>query len=298
MLGNAPNFVEKRLFVMSIYDKLNFIYSLQNAARTTDGNLGMLEMSEFVKERMAGVEVLCMDETTKLVLADIILIGVDKNQQHVRSVAANYRTARIQATQPSRRKPTTDKTCPPSMIVTNNNEPSRVSDESRNNEPQTSRSSTDLTEENSFSTESTMNGLAEHRSTVYIKTVTPQSPIRLFHAWSTATNLPEQAVKQLIVQEYNTNILRYTAAGVSANEFYDYIEHGKYTFDAADTIIDMLCNATGRTAIIIGKKYTNLARGQSTIVYGVTEMNRIGSSIIASSCVLLLKSGGHYDSLF
>jgi hypothetical protein len=119
----------------------------------------------------------------------------------------------------------------------------------------------------------------------------------LIHAWSTSTNTSEETIKHLLVQEFNNNLLQYMAAGISRSEFYSYVEHGTYTFDAADAIIDMLCNATGRSALILGKKYTFLAHGQSTVVHGVTEINRIGSPVDASSCVLLLKTGERYDGL-
>jgi len=77
----------------------------------------------------------------------------------------------------------------------------------------------------------------------------------------------------------------------------EYVEHGRYTFDAADAILDILCNATGRTAIILGQKYIYTAPGQSTFVRNVTKITRIGTAHAVSSCVLLLKSGEHYDSL-
>jgi hypothetical protein len=118
----------------------------------------------------------------------------------------------------------------------------------------------------------------------------------LMHAWAAATNSSDEHVKRMLLTEFNYNLVRYTTAGIDANQFYNYMEHGTYTSDAADYIIDLLCNASRAVAIIIGKKYMYTAPGHSTVVHGVTEIRRIGVPEDATLCVLLLKSDEHYDS--
>ena len=135
-------------------------------------------------------------------------------------------------------------------------------------------------------------------STHYLtKVVTKSDGHCLLHAWSAATSQSYSTIKQLLTTEFNNNLTHYTDAGIDRTEFQNYIELGRYTYDAADTIVDLLCNATGHFAIIIGKKYVYHAPGRSTVVPGVTEITRVGVSGAASRAVLLLKSGEHYESL-
>ena len=90
MMENAKGFVESRTQHMSTNEKLRFFCTLQELARSSDGRLEMIQMSDHCKEKMV-TETGSMLQTIKMLLADMILIGISKNQQHVKAVAANYR---------------------------------------------------------------------------------------------------------------------------------------------------------------------------------------------------------------
>ena len=64
-----------------------------------------------------------------------------------------------------------------------------------------------------------------------------------------------EQVKQLVMNEFHANALEYCNAGIDLAELQRYLSDRQYTLDAVDAILDMLCNATGITAFIIGEKY-------------------------------------------
>jgi hypothetical protein len=99
-LKNCKSFVDNRLFNLTASEKLNFFTALQQVAQSSDNRLCLLEMSQSVKEKLCCTETAAMADETKLCLADLILIGVDKNQNHVRAVATNYRHNRCVPTLP------------------------------------------------------------------------------------------------------------------------------------------------------------------------------------------------------
>jgi len=90
MMENAKGFVESRTQQMATNEKLRFFSALEQLARSSDNRLEMIQLSDHCKQKMA-TETSSMDQTIKMLLADMILIGVSKNQQHVKAVAANYR---------------------------------------------------------------------------------------------------------------------------------------------------------------------------------------------------------------
>jgi hypothetical protein len=101
MLDNAKQFVEKRLFNLGIPERMKFFLALQKLAKYPDrNNLGKLQMSEMAKENMNSGETFCLAFDSKSLIADLILIGIDKNKQHVRAVASNYRHNRVMPSLP------------------------------------------------------------------------------------------------------------------------------------------------------------------------------------------------------
>jgi hypothetical protein len=90
MMDNAKNFVETRTQHMTTKEKLLFFNALEELSTSTDSRLEMIQLSNSCKEKMKSQSG-TIDNTTKMMLADLILIGISKNQQHVKAVAANYR---------------------------------------------------------------------------------------------------------------------------------------------------------------------------------------------------------------
>jgi hypothetical protein len=117
MLENAKQFVDKRLFALDASKKLKFFAAVHDMALSPDNTLSLLQFSQYAKLGMRMCDILMMSDDTKIILADLILIGVDNNQQHIRAVASNYREKRCapssnitaaQSSNEDNQQPTTD----------------------------------------------------------------------------------------------------------------------------------------------------------------------------------------------
>jgi len=180
---------------------------------------------------------------SKCLLADLVLIGVDKNLQHVRAVASNYRHNSII---PSTANPpsihdqqdfsssnnaatavgvnTTVFDCGPFLqdlsVVEIVPIPASTStgDKSRARHPSPQVTSTcDFINSAMGPTQIHMDVSVKIEELLgnrnLIKVTARGDGHCLLHAWSTATNTSEQAVKQQLVQEFDTNIVRYSDFG-------------------------------------------------------------------------------------
>lgn len=89
MRGNVESFVESRRNSMTSDEKLLFFKALEQLATLGEnGRLEMLRLSELVKDKFRTLE---LDDSVRRLIADLILVAVNRNQQHVKSIAANYR---------------------------------------------------------------------------------------------------------------------------------------------------------------------------------------------------------------
>jgi OTU-like cysteine protease len=91
MKENVPEFVNHLQHRLSQNDKLSFFTALQNLASSEATHLGMLELSPSVVQKLMDESSVEMSDESKMLLADLTLIAVNTNQQHVKSIAANYR---------------------------------------------------------------------------------------------------------------------------------------------------------------------------------------------------------------
>lgn len=74
---------------MTSDEKLLFFKALEQLATLGEnGRLEMLRLSELVKDKFRTLE---LDDSVRRLIADLILVAVNRNQQHVKSIAANYR---------------------------------------------------------------------------------------------------------------------------------------------------------------------------------------------------------------
>lgn len=89
MTENTRHFVESRMNLMAADEKLKFYLAIEETAGSSQHRLEMLELSDKARQKI--ISSTTAPDSTKSMLADLILIGINKNQQHVKSVAANYR---------------------------------------------------------------------------------------------------------------------------------------------------------------------------------------------------------------
>lgn len=90
---NAAKFMELRLNSMDFNCKVALFHALQDVAGSEDDRLEMLTLSTTAKEKLVA-DGQSFDTSAKMMIADLLLIGINKNEQHVKSVAANYRRSR------------------------------------------------------------------------------------------------------------------------------------------------------------------------------------------------------------
>ena len=118
----------------------------------------------------------------------------------------------------------------------------------------------------------------------------------LLHAWAAATNVSVEVVKRVVIQEFTQNSARYMNASIDPRQLQSYISSRTYRLDAVDAVVDILCNATGIAAFVIGPKYDYTNPRHIKMIPNVTEIRRITSSSASPNRILLLKTMEHYDS--
>jgi hypothetical protein len=95
---NANRVLEKRDADLNQSEKLTFFKTLESLAQRDEPRLEMMRLSELAKAKL--VSGVFRENETKKLLADLILISINKNQGHVKAIAANYR-ANVVAKKPS-----------------------------------------------------------------------------------------------------------------------------------------------------------------------------------------------------
>lgn len=88
---HAPLFVLNRLLCLSSSEKVTFFDSLSTLVPDASGwrQLEMVRVSEEAARRMSAES---GDEVSKRRLADLILIGINKNGQYISAIGSNYRS--------------------------------------------------------------------------------------------------------------------------------------------------------------------------------------------------------------
>lgn len=103
--------MDKRLNSMDYKTKVSLFHALQDVACSQNSQLEMLTLSPTVKRKLVD-EGWPTDESVKMMIADVLLIGINKNEQHVKSVAVNYRKTATAlprlASTPAQQMPTPD----------------------------------------------------------------------------------------------------------------------------------------------------------------------------------------------
>lgn len=85
---NAAKFMEQRHNAMNYATKVAFFDTLREIASQPDSQLEMLNLSPTARRKLIDDD---SAPSVRMMIADVLLIGISKNEQHVKSVAANYR---------------------------------------------------------------------------------------------------------------------------------------------------------------------------------------------------------------
>ena len=95
MQQNFKDFVVNRREFLSDAEKRRFFEAMLNVAQSDESSLEMLQMSSGVKLKLRSGYIPAVTQADRKFtrnIADLILIAMSKNQQHVKAVAANSRT--------------------------------------------------------------------------------------------------------------------------------------------------------------------------------------------------------------
>ena len=92
MRQNFPDFVERRREFLSEAEKNTFFHAMRNHAQSSERSMEMLQMSDIVRKKLCSEDMAVrmeVDKTLPRNIADLVLVSMSKNQQHVKAVAAN-----------------------------------------------------------------------------------------------------------------------------------------------------------------------------------------------------------------
>jgi hypothetical protein len=89
---NMPQYVEQRRLLLHENEKCQFFHALQQIALNGNNHLELLQLSDHCREFLASDNELVRCDDHIRNFADLILMTVSKNQQHVKAVASNYRS--------------------------------------------------------------------------------------------------------------------------------------------------------------------------------------------------------------
>ena len=92
MNENAKTFVEKRTFSVDERTKLRFFNTLCTLAMSRDERLELIELADNLKQKLR--DEFYADDVKKM-LGYLILIGISKNEQHVKAISTNYRRVAV-----------------------------------------------------------------------------------------------------------------------------------------------------------------------------------------------------------
>jgi len=94
MKQNLPYFVEHRRETVSEAEKRSFFSAMVDLAHSGERCMEMIQLSDNVKSKLCGnvvkVQMAC-DKTFPRNIADLVLIGLSKNLNHIKAIKANSR---------------------------------------------------------------------------------------------------------------------------------------------------------------------------------------------------------------
>jgi hypothetical protein len=91
MHENAADFMKYRTASMNEKTKLSFYNNLQSIAESAEVRMEQIVLSERTRSQLTSPDFRSADDSTKAMMAYLILVGINKNEQYVKAVAVNYR---------------------------------------------------------------------------------------------------------------------------------------------------------------------------------------------------------------
>lgn len=91
---NLQDFVENRREIVDETEKRTFFHAILKLPQSDERGIEMLQLSDTVKTKLCSNEVAIQiehDKTFQRNIADLVLVAMSKNQQHVKAIAANSR---------------------------------------------------------------------------------------------------------------------------------------------------------------------------------------------------------------
>jgi len=92
MRQNFPDFVQRRREFLTEVEKIRFFHAMHKHAQSSERCMEMLQMTDYVKAKLRSEDVAVRskcDKTFARNIADLVLVSMSKNQQHVKAIAAN-----------------------------------------------------------------------------------------------------------------------------------------------------------------------------------------------------------------
>jgi len=317
METNAKDFVTNRTAAIDEKTKLKFFTELQSLAESQESRIDRLMISEPAKEKLLGADFKKCDDVIGCMTGYVILIGLNKNCDYIKAVAANYRqpskkvhtrktagASTAQSSQPdveTASSSTASSNLPPPPPSVSSNQ----SDICHQTQSRISQDASDVCE---FLNESlgpnrehlelhvpVEDFLQQHNLHIH---QTPGNGHCLIQSWAMSTQQPLEQIKNQILQEFDTNRVIYEQAGVERPELERYIRDRNYGLNSVDAVLNMLCNACHINAFVIGQKMDYSNPHDTIAIPGVMEVRRICSHHRQDNeKILLLKSAEHYDAI-
>ena len=112
----------------------------------------------------------------------------------------------------------------------------------------------------------------------------------MIHAWLITTGMLMTNIHQCIIDEYLLNRNIYESFGVSEDDLQHYLAFKDYRLHSVDTLLNILCNSTLTTAIVVEER-----RSPKQVVTDFKIIRpRSGHS---QSTIFLLRKNEHYDAI-
>lgn len=90
--SNLKDFMNERRLCLNEREKIAFFHALREAVLQGSNRLELIEFAQLTHDLMTSQSPLMLNNSHARNFADLILCALSKNQQHVKAVAANYRT--------------------------------------------------------------------------------------------------------------------------------------------------------------------------------------------------------------
>ena len=280
---------EKRTIAVNQEEKSIFFEALKQIAFSGESSLDMLQISDFAAAKLVGTK---FDRDQEKLLADLILLAINHNQQPVKGIAANYRKKSTSCVRPNRTESRhtasletdgnegDDEMAPPNFQATaSGNETTECEPTfaKRARMTSTTYSQADMMAETNAmmivpaicrnTTPEELLTIDQMNITIaadyeeYLRIhkleVIPAPPDGhcLMHSFSICTGISIDEIKDIIKTEFYDHADDYTPFGITHEQMHFYLNDNQYNLNSSDAVINILATATNTTVIVIGQRY-------------------------------------------